>query len=335
MQPNRTTFFIIIGLAVVIVLAMVGASFFLAGSGGAVSTLTEKVSIQVVAAPAIKPWLDQVIEDFQRANANIQVKIVAADALVPTAQFRAVSPQTPPPAAWLAEASFVVDMAREEGLQFDDNQSVASTSLAWGAYNDKLNALTQEYGSLSWDTLHTKAISPAGLKLVIASPHNSAEGLATLISAAAAHLKLQKLSESEISAADAWLTELLGNRNAQTPPLPATAFASVQGRTLGDLGLLSLASWRSAGLDQSANFLLTPAESDVILDYPFAIWAGPQASPEAQEAARTFRRFLLEEAQQSRLANFSFEPAAPAQSGVQADGAAAIRLQQWAERVLR
>jgi hypothetical protein len=226
-------------------------------------------------------------------------------------------------------------MARNDGLQFDDPQSIASTTLAWGGYQDKLAQFKQNYGDLTWQNLHAKATGPDGLKLVIASPQNSAEGIAALASATAGYLDTQTLSSGDIDAADAWLTETLGERNANTPPTPAESFASAQGRTLGDAGLLSLAAWRKAKLDQSADFLVSPAEPNVTLDYPFAIWRGAQANPEAQEAARSFRNFLLEKAQQNRLADFFFEPATTGPNGVQLDSATAARLQSWADRLLR
>lgn len=336
MQQSKSLFFAIIALAVVVVAGMFLARLFLAEELN-LPVGVQEISIQVVVAPSIKPWVDQAARDFNQANSNTQVKIIAADKLIPESQFQ-VNPQTASevPVAWLAEATFAVEMARNAGLQFEDAQSVASTSLAWGAYNDKLDRFTQDYGSLTWQNLHAKAANPDDiLKLVIASPQNSAEGLAALISAAAAQLNAQTLSGNDISAVDGWLTETLGDRNAQIPPKPAETFASVQGRTIGDVGILSMASWRRARLDQSTDFTITPAEPGVTLDYPFAIWTGRQSTPEAQKVARDFRAFLLSNAQQNALADFFFEPAGAIQGGVQADREASQRLLNWADRVLR
>ncbi len=336
MQRNKTLFFGIIGLAVVVVAGLILARIFLADSLN-LPDGSQEISIRVVVAPSIKPWVDQAAQDFNQAHSKTQVEIIAAGELIPESQFQ-FNQQTAPPAAWLAEASFALEMAPNSGLQFKDAQSVAGSSLAWGIYNDKLDQFKQDYGELNWENLHAKATNPSDvLKLVIASPQNSAEGLAALISATAAHLGQQSLSGSDISAVNAWLTETLGNRNAQLPPMPAEAFASVQGRTLGEAGILSLASWRSAPkLDQSNEFSISPANPNVSLDYPFAIWAGSQATPEGQQAAAAFRDFLLSQAQQNALAAFSFEPAgAVVPNSVQADGQAAINLLRWAERELR
>ncbi|MCB0168273.1 MAG: substrate-binding domain-containing protein [Anaerolineae bacterium] len=333
MQPNRIAFFGIIGLAVLIVAGMIAGTFFLFGSVGEVSPLQTEVDIEVVAAPVVYPWVEQAARQFNQANPKTQVTVIEASELIPESKFRTASSQAPP-AAWIAEAGFVVDLAKSKGLAFDNPPSVAGSAMAWGAYTDKLEQFTQSYGDLNWDSLHTKATSPSGLKLVISSPQNTAEGIAALMSATAFTVNADTISSSDVSSANNWLTETFGDRNAYAPPTPAQSFASVQGRTLGDVGLLSMASWRSAKLDQNPNFTLVSVEPAVILDFPMAIWTGSRATPEAQAAARAFRDFLLEAGQQSRLTEYGLDPAA-GQSGVQADGPTADRLQAWAARVLR
>jgi ABC-type Fe3+ transport system substrate-binding protein len=332
MQQNRTLFFAIIGLSILAVIGMfIGRSLV-----PAISTAGQ-VSIQVVVNPSLEAWARQAAQDYTQNNPNTRVEIIKVDTLIPTAAFN--NPQTVP-AAWLAEASFVVDLARNEGLQFaDDSQSVASTTLAWGAYNDKLTQFNEDYGTLTWENLNAKATNPAvnnGLKLVIASPKTSAEGLAALISATAANQGKTSLSANDVSAATPWLNEALGNGNLPPTSLPGETFASVQGRTLGDAGLLAMASWRRAKLDQRTNdFTLTPLDPNITLDFPFAIWNGNQITADQQAAARAFRDFLLTSAQQQALGTFFFEPALSSSSGVQADGAAVQRLLDWTNRNLR
>ncbi len=333
MQSNKTLFFGIIALAIIIVIGLFLARFLVADELN-LPTGPEKISIRLVAAPSIKPWVDQAAQAFNQSNPNTQVEIIEAEDLIPQAQFRS-DPQVAPPAAWLAEATFVVEMAGDSGLQFNDARSVASTSLAWGAFKDKQEAFAQKYGPLSWTSVHTKATAMATddfLTLVIAPPQNSAEGLAALISATAAHLNKQSLASADVSQSDAWLNETFAE-NTHIPPRPAEAFATSQGRSLGDAGLLTMASWRSVGLTNKDDFAVTPAQPNVTLDYPLAIF--PQAAPPAQQAAAAFRDFLLAESQQNALANFSFDRANASQAGVKVDGATALALLRWAERTLR
>ena len=334
MAQSKTLFFVIIGVALLAVIAMVFVSLFWAGSIAGLSPLQQETEIEVVVAPSIALWAEETAQKYNQANPNSQVTIVPANELIPSARFQP-GQQTVAPAAWLAEAAFVVDMAASDGYEFTNPQSVATTELAWGGYVDKLEQFNQDFGPVGWQAINSKATDPQGVKLVIAAPQNSAEGLAALISGVSTHLGKQSLSEQDIGQADAWLTETLGNRNAQTPPRPAEAFAGVQGRTLGDLGILSTASWQQVGLDSNSNFVITPVTPTVTLDYPFVVWAGDNATPEGQQAAEAFGKFLLEPAQQEALVKYSLATAVTNSGNVQIDGRAARRLMSWAERELR
>jgi hypothetical protein len=337
MQQNKAPFFAIIGLAIMALIGMFLARFFLADSLN-LPTGPGEITIRVVVAPSIKPWVDKAAQDFNQANPKTQVNIIAAESLIPESQF-ANDPQTISPAAWLAEATFVLEMASDSGLQFNDARSVANTSMAWGAFNTRQEEFTQDYGGLTWEALHDRATNPNRmLKVVIASPRNSAEGLAALISATAGHLNIQTLSSADVGSAELWLTETLKESTRSSlklGPKPAEALAT-RGTSVGDAGMLTLASWRSARLENRSDFSVTPAQPAVNLDYPFAIWAGSQATPEGQQAAAAFRDFLLENTQQDALVGFFLEQAKTStSSSVQADGQAALALFRWAERELR
>lgn len=328
-MQNKVLFFGIIALAILIVIGLLVSRVFLGNTLD--MALADKVSIRVVAAPAIAPWARDAAKTFNQANPNTQVEIVEAQGLVPAAQFRSGG-STPPPAAWLAEASFVVAMAPDNGLQFNDPVSVASSGLAWGAFKSKQDEFNQKYGGLSWQGLHAKAVSSEDrLRFLLAAPGNTAEGLAALISATAAFSQKQEISGNEVSQADQWLTETFSD-NAQTPATPGANFATMR-VSAGDAGILSMVSWRSVRLNENPDFVLIPAQPNVNLDYPLAIYS--QAEPAAQQAATAFRAFLLEESQQAALAPFFLDRASTAQPGVKADGAAATRLLNLTQRLLQ
>ena len=334
MQQNKSLFFGIIALAIVIVIGMGAAVYFFADSLN-LSTGQQQTSIEVVAPAALEPWVAQAALEFNQQNRATQVTISTVDGLLPENRFPPADPQATPPAAWIAPASFLADLAENQGQTFAaERQSVAGTALAWGAYADKEAALTEKYGPLGWDSLHAKAVASGDfLTLVIASPTNSAEGLAALISATAANLSKDSLTGTDVRQAMGWLTETLVD-NSRTPPKPAEAFATAQGRSIGDAGLLTMAAWQQAGLSQKTDFALTPATPPVRLDYPYLIWQGRGATEAGQQAATAFRDFLLTPAQQNKLADYYFDPAAPAVT-VQANGDAALALLRWAERELR
>jgi len=292
-MPNKTTFFVIIGLAVVIAVGLVAARVFLPESLSLPDT-TPQTDIQVVVAPSIKSWVDQAAREYNQTHKN-QVEIITSDDLIPETRFTG-NPQTMPPAAWLAEASFVVAM--DNDMKFDDTQSVAGTTLAWGTFNNKLEEFNQR-GGLNWNTLHQQATEPdSRLKVVLASPQNSAAGLAALAAAVATQQNGQSLSGANVSNADSWLTETLQDSAQVTLAKPAESFATM-GASVGDTGLLSQQTWQSAGLQNRPDFTITPVQPAIVLDYPFAIWTGNRATPETQAAAKEFRDFLLSEAQQN------------------------------------
>ncbi|MEM7347617.1 MAG: hypothetical protein AAF485_25560 [Chloroflexota bacterium] len=328
MQQNRFLFFAIIGVAIIGVIIMIVARQFFSDS---LVQVGPTVAIQVVVAPSLEPWAEQAAQTFNETNSNTQVTIVTARSLLVDNEFSG-SLQTQPPAAWLAESTFIVDMARTNGLQFDTVGSVAQTSMAWGAFTDKEADFTQNYGSLSWEGANAKATSGDFLTVVMAAPDSSAEAVAALISATAAHLGKQSLSGADVSSANGWLTETFKD-NIRTPPRPAEAFATATGRSIGDAGILSQAAWRQAGLQGNADFSITPAQPNVVLDYPFAVWAGSQSTPDAQQAAQSFYQHLLSQSEQSKLANFSLEKAGDNFSTVQTDGQAGLALLRFAEQI--
>lgn len=338
MQQNKTLFFAIIGLAILALVGMfVGAYFFL-GDSLDLAVTQSPVAIRVAVAPAIKPWAEQAAQQFNGQNSGAQVEIIETGSLIPESLFSS-DPQADPPAAWLAEAGFVLDLAGNSGLSFEDPRSVAGTELAWGAFNTRLTAFAEDYGPLSWAAVHDSAArADSSLKIVIAAPHHSAEGLAALISAAAAQAGSRSLTAEQARQAESWLSETLPDsaRGSLTlGPKPAEAFAT-RGASIGDVGILALASWQSAGLADRPDFTITPAQYPVTLDYPFAIWAGSRATPEEQQAAAAFRDFLLSQRSQEQLAGFHFSPAGTASAdSVQVEPAAALTLLRWAEREFR
>ena len=327
MQPNRILFFAIVSLSIIAVIGMLFVRSLLPGVN------PEEISIQVVADPSIKPWLEQAAQTFNQKDPNQQVEVIEANDLIPEAQFISDG-QTEAPIAWLAGGAFVLDMAKTNGLAFEEGRSVASTSLAWGVFQSRA---AEFQNGLNWAALHEQANeSNSTLKIIIASPGNSAEGLAALISATAAHVGTQTISNTDVSSAEQWLTETFkeSTRNSRRLATPAADVAT-RGVSIIDAGMLTLASWHQAGLQNRSDFSITSPQFPVVLDYPFAIRAGT-SSTAAGQTAQAFRDFLLLSEQQQALSQFFLEPAqTESVNSVQIDGQATLALQRWAERELR
>src|SRR5688572_19467428 len=100
MQPNRTLFFVIIGLALLLTIGVVAGGFLFFGSSGEMTPLGQTTSpIQIVVAPAIEPWVKDAAQVYNQTNAQAKVSVVAANSLIPVTQLQS-TPQNPPVAAW-------------------------------------------------------------------------------------------------------------------------------------------------------------------------------------------------------------------------------------------
>jgi len=98
MQQNKSLFFGIIALAVVIVIGMGAAVYFFADSLN-LPTGQQQISIEVMVPLALEPWVNQAALDFNRQNRATQVTVNTVDGLLPEDRFPPADPQATPPAA--------------------------------------------------------------------------------------------------------------------------------------------------------------------------------------------------------------------------------------------
>lgn len=169
-----------------------------AGNGQAAARPPE-VSILVIAAPALEPWLRAAAEDFnatrpQQNDVPFEVQIVAMAGLTALGNWdgsdigglhanrsgeqlgrRGRADTLLLPAAWVPESSAFVDMAddifrrqqSQSPFQSDGQyltKSVAASPLAWGFFRSRGIALQENLGDISWDALRIAAAAPTGWK---------------------------------------------------------------------------------------------------------------------------------------------------------------------------
>lgn len=340
MRNNRSLFFIIIGLALVVIVGVL----LLEQLG--IYTLPSRAVAQTpieVAVPAdLADWARDAAESFNSRNADAAVTIISQNGLPAIRQFERTQ-IVDLPHAWVPEASFVAALAAEEGIAFAaTGESVVQTDMSWGGFESRTTAL----GILDWDTIHSAAatghwatISNNGdwgyFKMTIASPTNSAEGLAALISASASYHKTDTLTTELVRdpALRAWLndiTESVPSFNTLGSD-PAGAMAN-RGTSAGEVGFLSTASWNRsrAGLNNREPFVIQPAQYNVELDYPYVL-RDRLESNEAEMAAR-FGSFLQQQSDELVDRGYSVGGSA---TPIQIDGPTALALLQWAELEIR
>lgn len=295
--------------------------------------------IQVAVPAELTDWARDAADSFNSRNTDAEVTITSVNGLPGIKQFERTL-ATDLPHAWVPEASFVAAIAAEEGIAFaPTGESIVKTDMSWGAFQSRADAL----GPLDWNKV--SQASNAGnwdqsggdsswgyFKLTIASPTNSAEGLAALMSACASYHDVNTLTRAEVSDSNftVWMNDIVEsvpNFNTLGSD-PAGALAS-RGASVGDVGFLSTYAWNRSQIRDSSGegFVLEPTRYSVELDYPYVL-RNRLESNEAEMAAR-FGDYLQ---QQSEL--LVEEGFAIGSSGnpIEIDGSTALALLRWAER---
>lgn len=314
---TKVFFFIIVGIAGLIVGTIVLLEkmqiFTLPTRGGV------NVSLKVAVAPALELWAREASVDFNARNSQITVQVVSLKGLDAARQLD-LGKGANLPDAWIAEADFVRQMARS--VPYDAaGQSVAKTGLVWLGVTGRPASLPNP----DWQTVHAASVENYQFRSAIPSPKNSVEGVAAYLSAMASFYNRAALTDTDLNGDFlAWMEEILVavpnktgdpvNQLTSTPP-------SV------DAGLVLESDLSQVDLSR---FVQQPPAYNVVFNFPYLIRRGANdnLAADREQAAETFRDFLLSAEQQNRLAADGFMPAyaQPAGQIVQFSGSVAERL---------
>lgn len=338
-RRNRILFFLILGTAILITGGTLLAERL--GVYTLPSRTVARIPITVAVPPALADWAQAAARDFNSQNADTQVSIIRLNGLDAVQQFGQM-PRAQLPDSWLADASFVADLARTEGAPFaEQGIAITSSDLVWGGFSSRAQLL----GTMDWSALHdaAKANGWAALggnatwgyvKLTIASPTRSTEGLAALITAAAAYHDQPHLTRPLVTdpAFLNWLhTTVDSVPNFSTlGSNPAEALAT-RGPSIGDVGLLAASTWFVAQdeLNQWEPFITSTPRYTVRLDYPYLLQTG---LPDTRMVmAERFGNYLARQASQLVDSGFTSQSTTAA-TLVEADTDAVLALLRWAER---
>lgn len=305
---TKIVFLFIVGLAgavIAIVLALESFKVYTLPTRGGVN-----VDIKVAVAPPLEAWAREAATQF--SNNQVTVEVVALKGLDAAPALKQNNFD-----AWIAEADFVRQMARD--IPFEETgPSVAQTGLVWVEVIGR-NKLT---GPAGWGTVHDAAVNNPQFHAALPSPSNSVEGLAAYLSAAAFHAQTNPGPDFA-----AWMDDILIavpektlaplNQLVRTPP-------SV------DVGLILESELGKLDATQFVPQFLT---YNVLFNFPYLIRQGGTPADDTQaadreKAAAQFRDFLLSAEQQNRLAEYSLARSGAPAAGqsVPVDGAAAERL---------
>ena len=198
---NRTRL-IFISIITVAVLIVAGSLIWRAATGTPVDAgLTverpETVTVRVVVALPVEPWIRAAAERFNASNkvvdgSQVQVEIIAMDGLTALGRwdrndFNALPAGTTPdqitdaergglanfPTAWIPDSRYLVELANasyKERLGRDvfltDGQyrarPIAISLFTWGIYASRADVLQKSLGDVSWETIHQAATTAGG-----------------------------------------------------------------------------------------------------------------------------------------------------------------------------
>ena len=341
MLKNRIfIFFLIIGAAIIFTVGVLAAEQF--GIFILPYRQTAAVPLEIVVAPELAEWAESAAETFNRRNADAQITVRAASGLSHV-ESSSGNIQADQPQVWIPEATFIAAYGQENGLPFEaEGQSLISTPLEWGAFGNRATALGEP---ITWSAVHRAAqggswqtlggdASWGYFKLTIAAPKTGVEGIAALISATASYHNSAQVSRNHVTdpAFQAWLRTIIQTVPSFNTlgPDPAQSLAA-RGPSLGDIGLLTAASWTRSrgGLEKWGNFVIQPSDHTVILDYPYLVRAGLESTE--QNVAERFQTALLQATDRLAESGFIQQTTHSIQS-VEVDSKAIEALMQWVER---
>ncbi len=347
MNRTRIIFFVIIGLAVVIV----AASLIYNWASNRTPTTpepdtdTEALEVTIVAALPVSEWVQAAASQYNAEKhtlegRTIHVTATPMDGL--TAKGRYDRDEfSPVPTAWIPDSRYLVELvnaAYAERLGRDvfltDGEyrarPLVTSLLAWGIYDSRATALETKYGTISWQTIHDAALASGGwadlggqsdwgfFKLAISNPRKNVSGLAAMVAAAGEYFGKTNIAVEDVTNADfqKWLGEILSSMSDLSGGTYTVADLALFGYTTGDAGQLLesdlLVNMQGIQTRWADPLRIVYPEYVSWFDFPFTIWIGPETTAQEKNAALEFQKYLLTEEIQKKALAFGLRPANPA-----------------------
>jgi hypothetical protein len=338
MSRSRLMFLVIVGAALVVVLAGVlmdrlGQQDSDGDAGGANGSAGKgPIEITVAVSPLAVEWFEDAVQSYngrrhQVDGRVVEIKLEIQDSL-PIWSAPGKWTTVSHPLVWIPEMSAAVEYANEVGLRFSVlHPSLASTVMMWGAPADRAQAIERQYSGLNWDSIQQASTVSLWeemggqaewgrfFKPGFAQPDRYTSGMAALLVAAAEFHNQAALDTSVLD--DPNLKERLKPVIESVPSFaalgahPAETIAA-RGASVADVALLPESEWLAnyRGLTSKVG----PLAFDYPVyqfwfDFPYTVWDGAEVTPQERTAAQDFLNFLLSDDQQRRAANVGLRQA--------------------------
>jgi Ca-activated chloride channel family protein len=363
MNRTRIIFFVIIGLAIILVVGGVIWSQLSTDESSPIEPVAqdETLEVSIVAALPVAEWIQEAAAQFNEEQHTleghpIRVSVTPMDGLVAKGRYEK-DEMDPLPTAWIPDSRYLVELVNvvyKERLGRDvfltDGEyrarPLATSLLTWGIYDSRAGVLEGQYGDISWNTIHDAAIAPGGwgelggendwgyFKLAIPSPRKNVSGLQAMVAAAGEYYGKTNISVEDVTDPEfqAWLGEIMSSMSDLSGGTYTAADLALFGYTTGDAGLLLesdlLVNMQGLQTRWAEPMRIVYPEYVTWFDFPFTVWMGPETTALEKNAALEFEKYLLTETVQQGALAYGLRPANPE---VPVTGQASL-FDQWADQ---
>jgi hypothetical protein len=249
MNRTRVIFFVILGIALLIVAAGLIVTQVMRTRQPSASAATptpsdEPIQVRVLTAIPVESWVNEAAKAFnaedQRLDGRpIEVTIVPMDGLTALGYYEREE-LDPLPTAWIPDSRYLVDLVnatyktkRDRDVFLTDGEyrarPIATSLFAWGIYKSRADVLIAAYGDVNWSVIHDAAQARGGwreiggeecaecaewgyFKLIVPNPRKSVAGLAAMVAAAGEYHDQTRITVEDVTDPDfqQWLGELMG-----------------------------------------------------------------------------------------------------------------------------
>ncbi len=362
-MKSRIIFFVIVGLAVIIV---IGGLIWSQAGKSEPGPLTPEVQddvleVYVVSALPIADWVQEAANRFNAEQHTLEgypihVTVAPMDGLTAKGRYEREE-MDPLPTAWIPDSRYLVELvnaAYKERLGRDvfltDGEYRARplviSLLAWGIYDSRAQVLEDRFGEISWHTIHDAAIAPGGwaelggqpewgyFKLAISNPRKNISGLAAMVAAAGEYYGKTNITVEDVTDPEfqTWLGEIMSSMSDLSGGTYTVNDLALFGYTTGDAGQLLesdlLVNMQGIQTRWADPLRIVYPEYVTWFDFPFTVWMGPETSALEKNAALEFQKYLLGEEVQAQALAYGLRPANP---NVPVTGEGSL-FDQWADQ---
>jgi hypothetical protein len=345
MNRTRIIFFVIIGLAVLIIAGGLIWSQLADRSEPTEPVASDEVlEVQIVSALPVADWVQEAANQFNAEKHSLEgqrihVTITPMDGLTAKGRYER-DEMDPLPTAWIPDSRYLVELvnaAYKERVGRDvfltDGEYRARplviSLLAWGIYDSRAAVLEAKYGDISWNTIHDAAVAAGGwgelggqpdwgyFKLAISNPRKNVSGLAAMVAAAGEYYDKTNINVEDVTNPEfqTWLGEILSSMSDLSGGTYTVADLALFGYTTGDAGQLLesdlLVNMQGIQARWEDPLRIVYPEYVTWFDFPFTVWMGPETTALEKNAALEFEEYLLSAGVQEKALAYGLRPANP------------------------